>query len=572
MLNGVAASPGIGIGKALLIKDEEIKVERNTVNYLEAEKRRYLDAVEVFVAEIERNYELMIRNISESEAAILSAQIGIIRDPELTKEVLRSIERQRVNAEYVFSSICNGYVALFSNLEDELMRARAADFLDIKNRMLSILMGLPYIDISTIPPDSILVAEDIPPSQAALIDPNRVQAILTQDGTRFSHVSIIARALQLPAVVAADGLLDLVNGGEVLIVDGDSGKAYINPDEAELQDYRVRMLAAKQRRANLESYRAQPTRTMDGAPIKLSANLAIPQELASIRENNADGIGLFRTEFLYMERKKPPAESEQFEVYRNVVQAMEGRTVVIRTLDVGGDKKIPYLIRETEDNPFLGYRAIRYCLNNRALFKNQLSAILRAAAFGNVLLLLPMIASVEEVRAVRALIGEVADELAVTGRPFRADVPVGAMIETPAAVMCIDQLAGACDFFSIGTNDLTQYTLAVDRCNDNVSYLYSDRHPAVLRMVKLAVEAAGRAGIPISVCGEAAGDPVLLPFLIGLGVTRFSVASGALLPVRSQINNLSRAFWRERLPEILALETPGQVTAYIEGQSAEIIV
>lgn len=563
MLIGVAASAGIGIGKAVLIKQDEIEVQKYAVSFLDAEKQRFLDAVEVFVAEVERAFEKVKLNVGEAEAAILSAQIAIIKDPELTKEVLRSVERQKVNVEYIFNSICNGYIALFSNLEDELMRARAADFRDIRNRMLSIMLGVQTVDLTNLPEGSILVAEDIPPSQAASINPENIRAIITQEGTKFSHIAIIARALQMPAVVAVENLLDVVHGGETIIVDGYKGKAWVNPGEAELEDHRLRLMGDRERRARLESFRERVARTADGERIGLLSNLAVPQELAVIRDHNADGVGLFRTEFLYMERKKPPSESEQYEAYKRVVRFLEGKPVVIRTLDVGGDKDIPYLYRDRELNPFLGYRAVRYCLGNHDMFKAQLAAILRAAVFGDVRILIPMITTVSELRQVRELVAEVRGELLARGKAFREDVPIGVMIETPAAAICAEELAREADFFSIGTNDLTQYVLAVDRGNGNVASLYSELHPAVLRMVEMTVRAAKKAGIKVSVCGESASDPLAIPFFLGIGVDELSVSSGFLLSVRSQLSTVSAQYWRERISTILAMETPAEVTAYI---------
>lgn len=563
MLLGVAASPGIGIGKAVVIHDKAIKVAKRPIHYLSAEKQRFLDAVDMFVDEIEQAYQIVSRNISASEAAILSAQIAIIKDPELIKEVLRSIERQCVNAEYAFNSICNGYIALFSNLEDEILKARAADFCDIKNRMLCILMGIQNADLSTVPAGSVLVADDIPPSQAAYIDNTKVHAIITRDGTKHSHIAIIARALGLPAVVSVDKLYDIVQGGEQVIVDGNLGKVLVNPAESDLQNYRMRLISANKKRTQFESYKNKPTQTADGWIIRLTANLAVPQELPGIRECNADGIGLFRTEFMFMEHRNPPAESEQYEAYKNVVEQMEGRPVTIRTLDVGGDKKIPYLIREPEYNPFMGFRAIRFCIEHKGLFKAQLRAILRASVHGNVKIMIPMITSISELRTVKELIAQAKSELAAEGSQFKEDLPVGIMIETPAAVLCANELAAESDFFSIGTNDLTQYVLAVDRTNTNVAHLYNSHHPAVLRTIVATVAAAKSAGIPVSLCGEAACDPLMIPFLIGAGVEELSVASGALLSVRSQIADLSYREWKEHASAMLLIDNEDAVSEYI---------
>lgn len=563
MLKGIAASAGISIGKAVVIQSAEIKVVKRTVQGLDEEKARFLDAVEVFVAELEEAQNVVSRNVGESEAAIIGTQIAIIRDPELIKEVLRTIERQRVNAEYAFYIICNGYIAMFSHIEDELLSARAADFKDIRDRMMRILLGICNVNLSHVPEDSILVAEDIPPSEAGNIDMKRIKGILTQKGTRFSHIAIIARALQLPAVVSVEEVFDHVKGGETLIVDGYNGLVMVNPGKTKLDEYRMLFQAEQRRKIELSVYRDRPTQTADGRKIQLAANLAVEQELSVISEYNADGIGLFRTEFLFMDRASVPSEEEQFAVYQHVAKAMSGRTVTIRTLDVGGDKDIPYLFENQDPNPYLGYRGIRFCLNRPDVFCPQLAALLRAARFGNLRILLPMVSTISELRRARELIARAMRELEQRSVPFQEEVPLGIMIETPAAVLCAEELARESDFFSIGTNDLTQYVMAVDRGNSKVSDLYDTLHPAVLRMVHKAVEAANQAGVPLGVCGESAADPLFTPILIGMGVRELSVNSGSILAVRRFINSLSFREWTERIPVILAMETATEVRRYM---------
>lgn len=564
MIKGIAASAGIAIGTAVLVREETIEVVQRTVPDAQREQQRYLDAVEEFVGELAEASALVSKNVGPSEAAILDAQIAIIRDPELTKEVLRIIGEQHTGAEYAFHLICNGYITMFSNLEDEVISARAADFRDIRDRMLRILMGIQKLDLSTVPAGSILIAEDIPPSQASGIDVERIAGIITQRGTKFSHIAIIARALRLPAVVTVHNLFEAIHGGETLILDGRDGRIYISPDKQRMDEYRQLAQAEYQQTLELARYKKLPTQTVDGKIIRLASNLAVDKELPVIVDANADGVGLFRTEFLYMDRRVPPTEEEQYIAYRRVAEALPGKPVVIRTLDIGGDKEIPYLTDYHEQNPFLGHRAVRYCLAHPDLFKTQLAALLRAAVHGDIRIMLPMISCITELRKVKALLGEAKAELAGRGIPFHEDVPLGIMIETPAAVICAEDLAKEASFFSIGTNDLTQYVLAVDRGSGEIASLYNTLHPAVLRMITLAVRAAHSAGIEAGVCGEAAADPLLIPFLVGVGVDELSVSSGALLLVRSLVDGLVFNEWQRRVPAILGLQTAEEVHRFLE--------
>lgn len=563
MLKGIASSSGIAIGKAVRIKQEEIAVARRGITDPASEQQRFSDAVTVFENDTLFASEAVRKTVGESEGDILLAQVAIINDPELKKEVFKKIQRENVNVEFAFSEVCDGYITLFASLEDELMRARAADFQDIKNRLLRVLLGIGNMDLTSVPPGSVLVAEDISPSLAATIDPQKIMGIVTQIGTRYSHISIIARALQLPAVVAVENLLDSIADGEELIVDGNTGEIITQPTATQLEHYKVKQLQAKKIRQQMEAYRDRKTVTEDGRHIELAANLAVVQELELITSNHADGIGLFRTEFLYMDRESLPTEQEQFEAYKKIAQALDGKPVIIRTLDIGGDKEIPYMGLAKEENPFLGHRAVRFCLSRPDIFKAQLSALLRASVFGNIKIMVPMISSIAELLEVKAMVKAVKADLTAGGIAVAPDVQLGIMVETPAAALCADALAREADFFSIGTNDLTQYTLAVDRGNENVAQLYTSMHPAVLRLIKLTVRAAKQAGIPVGVCGEAAADPMMVPFLVGVGVDELSVSSGSLLAVREQVCNLSHYYWQKQIAHILALETAAEIGQYI---------
>jgi len=544
----------------VVVRQDDIVVVRRTVENIQKEEERFLKAVEQFCTLVSAETEAISRNIGEDEAVILAAQSAIAREPELRDEVFVHIDKDSVNAEYAFSLVCDRYIALFASLEDELMSARAADFRDIKNRILSILLGIPNMGLQNVPAGSVLVAEEISPSQAATLDPDRVHAVVTESGTRFSHIAIIVRALQIPAVVSVSNVCGLLSDGDEIIVDGERGDVLRNPDSHHVIKYKKWRQDEKQVMEELRSFRNRETRTKDGRRIRLDANLSVLKELSRVSENNVDGIGLFRTEALYLEAKQLPGEEEQFRSYRRVVQAMAGKPVVIRTLDMGGDKEVPFLPRMQERNPFLGIRGVRYCLRHTDIFKVQLTALLRASVYGNLRIMLPMITSVSELRAAKALIAEVMEELEACGIPYDPYIPVGIMVETPSAAICAGVLAGEADFFSIGTNDLTQYTMAVDRDNMSGDELFSPLHPAVLRMIHLAVEGAHSAGIQVGLCGEAAIDPIMVPLLIGMGVDELSVSPRSVLGVRRQIADIDSAEWKGHVQQVLCCGTPGEVT------------
>ena len=565
MLKGIAASAGIGLGKAVLIKQDDIVVVKRIVEDPVLEQKRLKAAVDRFCTETMTAYHTVKQNIGESEAGILSAQVVLVSDPELIGQVTQQIRRESVSAEYALSSVCERYVALFSHMEDELMRARAADFRDIKNRLLYNLLGIRHLDISEIAPGSVLVAKDISPSQIAAIQPGQIAAIVTQMGTGYSHLAIIARALQLPAVVAVDNLLASVREEDSLVVDGVEGLVLKNPGKAQLAHYKEVQSKLQSEQERLASYRCRPTVTADGKRIVLSANLSVRAELPGIKECDVDGIGLFRTEFLYMEGDSLPGEQQQFEIYRQIAKSMGEKPVVVRVLDMGGDKEIPSVGRSMETNPFLGHRGVRFLLDRTDIFKTQLSALLRAGVYGKLRLLVPMVTCVSEFRQVKALLQTVKAELRAKNIAFCEDIPLGVMVETPAAALCADALAREADFFSLGTNDLTQYTLCVDRDNEKVSGLYSAQHPAVLRLIRRAVRAAACAGIPVCVCGEAASDPLLLPLLVGMGINELSVNASSLLAVRKQLSGISYAFWQDKAEELLELSTAEEVFSAIQG-------
>jgi len=565
MLKGTPASHGIGMGKATVIQQSNIQVIQRAILDIPGERERYSRAADQFCSQIAKVAAEVSKNIGPEEADILSMQIEMVRDPALEAEVFAHIEEKRINAEYAFDLVCDKYIRLFGDIEDELMRARAADFQDIRFRMLGILMNSKTINLVDVPRGSVLVAENISPSQAAMLEQGKVMGIVTRAGTWFSHIAIMARAMQIPAVVAVDELWSQVKSGAHVIVDGTNGHILADSTPEEIADYRKRRGSERRAYRKLLSYRDRETVTADGKRITLNANLALLSELSAIAENNVDGIGIFRTEFLYMNRSVLPTEDDQFKAYKRVVQALAGKPVIIRTVDVGGDKEIPLMQIHREINPNLGLRAVRYCLRRPDIFKTQLSALLRASAFGNLSILVPMISSVDEIRQVRALIASIMTELSAQNIPYDKNLPVGAMIEIPAAALCAESLARECDFFSLGTSDLTQYTLAVDRGNEKVAHLYNPIHPAVLRLIKHTVDSARGAGIPVAVCGESASNSMMIPLLIGLGVDSLSVNASTVLRVREIVAKSSLAFWREQIPAILNMSTADEVTQFVRA-------
>jgi len=565
MLKGSPASVGIGIGKAVIIKQQQVVAPKMIVTNKENEKNRFMRAAEYFCEQVMRASDAVGRTIGEDEATIIAAQSAIVSDPELWDEVFEIIDSESMCAEYAFDQVCEKYIHLFTSLEDELMRARSADFQDIKSRLLSIMLGIKTVELQNVPRGSVLVADDISPSQAVTLNPTKVSGIVTRMGTRFSHIALIARALRIPAVVAVEDVWDKVESGEKLIVDGDSGNVLISPSDEQLVRYKQYRRRKRVHQQKLLGYRDRETYTADGRRIGLSANLALLGNLSIVAEDNVDGIGLFRTEFLYMGRNSLPSEEEQFTAYRRVLQAMGGKPVVIRTLDVGGDKQVPALHFGKEENPIMGERAIRYCLNHEDLFKVQLTALLRASIYGNLMILLPMIATVSELRKAKVLIAEVKKELDIDGVPYNDDVQVGSMIETPAAAICADALAREVDFFSVGTSDLTQYTLAADRCNKAVAGMFNTMHPAVLRMIKCAIDGARKSDIPAWICGEAAADLRMIPLLVGLGAEGLSVSISSVLAVRELLSRVDYSFWRGQIDRVLELETAAEVYTFVKA-------
>lgn len=566
MNKGIAGSAGYGVGKVVIISDAKPEYENRTITDTDAEIKRYDDAVAAFTEKTHAMAEAMKESVGEHNAEILEGHILLLTDPgmdEITKGAIMS----GTCAEAAFESTCDMFAGMFQMADDELTRQRATDIGDIKVRMLKILTGTPDVNISEVPAGTILVAEDLTPSMTAGIVKENVAGIITAVGGKTSHSAILARALETPAVLSVDGIVDMVSDGMMAVVDGCDGICILDPSQEDIDEYQAKREKYLSDKALLEVYRGKDTVTADGVKVHLYGNIGNPEDAKQVAACDGEGVGLFRTEFLFMGASELPSEEEQFQAYKAAAETMEGREVIIRTLDVGGDKDIPYLGLEKEDNPFLGFRAVRYCLQNKESYRVQLRALLRASAFGDIKIMVPLVTCVDEIRSVKALVNELMVELDAENIAYNKDIQVGAMIETPAASLIADLLAKEADFFSIGTNDLTQYTMAVDRGNAKVAYLYSSYNPAVLRSMKNIIEAANAAGIMVGMCGEAAADPFLIPLLISFGLGEFSVSATSVLATRGTIAKWSKAEADELAAKALSLATEAEVAELLRANA-----
>ena len=542
MFKGTNASAGIGIGKAAIIKENELVIRPEKVIDGAAEVERFKGALAETIAQTETLAADLATRVGEKEAEIMQGHLMLLNDPMLTNEIESAITGDNVCREFAIETVCTMYADMFASLDDELMQQRATDMRDIKVRLQQVLQGVKPVDIAALPEGSVIVAKDLTPSMTAGINPANVAGIVTEMGGRTSHSAILARALEIPAVVAVPGILGQVEDGAEMIVDGSEGVVLAAPSEEEKAEYTAKRDQFLKEKKELEQYIGKPTVTRDGVEIELVANIGNPDDVEKVLQYDGEGVGLFRTEFLFMDRTAMPTEEEQFEAYKKVAIALNGRPVIIRTLDIGGDKEIPYMGLQKDENPFLGYRAIRFCLDRKDdVYRPQLRALLRASAFGQIKIMIPMVTCIEEIREAKALIEEIKKELDEKGIAYNKEIKVGIMVETAAASLMADVFAKEVDFFSIGTNDLTQYTMSVDRGNEKVSYLYSTFNPAVLRSIRNIIKCGREAGIMVGMCGEAASDPMMIPLLLAFGLNEFSMSSSAILKARKMITGYSEA-------------------------------
>lgn len=568
MLNGIPASHGIGIGSICVIEEYDLTYEAVKIEDTEKEQKRFDKAIEQFKEETSKMAEDIRNRIGPKEAEILESHMVMISDPTMAGEMSKMIAVGQC-AEAAVEAVCDMFIGMFSKMDDEFMQQRAADISDIKLSLLKILLGIKDVDIGSVPAGTILVARDLTPSMTSQIKKENVAGILTEIGGKTSHSAILARALEIPAVLSVPNITSLVKNKDTAIVDGTEGNVYINPEGDILSGYIIKREEHIRKQAELKKFFGKETKTADGISPELFCNIGTPQDAKKAVECDGEGVGLFRSEFLFMDNKHMPTEEEQFLAYKEAAETLGGKVLIIRTLDIGGDKDIPYLNMKKEENPFLGYRAVRYCLGNKESYSIQLRAILRASAFGKVKIMVPLVTCVEEIRAVKNLLTEIKKDLDQEGIAYDKNIEVGCMIETPSASLIADLLAKESDFFSIGTNDLTQYTMSVDRGNADVAYLYSTFQPSVLRSIKHIIDCGKSAGIPVGMCGEAAADPLFIPLLISFGLSEFSVNPVLVLTARCIISKWSKKEADELAEKVMSLSTEAEILALLKESVKE---
>lgn len=563
MFKGIAGSEGIGIGRVVIIEEHEAVIEDKTITDVDAEIQRVQSAIEKFVNVTTEMADKMEATVGAKDADILRGHIMLLRDPTIEEQIVALIRSEKVTAEKALDQVLEQTAELFAQIPDELLQQRATDFRDIKTRIVKILLGIEELDISTVPAGTVLAAKDLTPSMTAGIVPENIAGVLTEVGGRTSHSAILARAMEIPAVLSIEGICSQVKNGDMVVLDGTKGEAIVNPDEATVSEYEKKLEEYRKEKELLKKYTGKPTISKDGTKAELVCNIGKPEDAKKAAECDGEGIGLFRTEFLFMDRDSLPTEEEQFEAYKSAAETMAGKPVIIRTLDIGGDKEIPYLGLEKEDNPFLGFRAIRFCLQRKDIYETQLKALVRASAFGKIKVMVPLVTGLDELRQVKAMIADIMKEYDAAGVAYNKDLEVGVMMETPAACLMADALAKEAAFFSIGTNDLTGYTMAVDRGNAKVAYLYSTYNPAVLRAIKRIIECGKKEGIMVGMCGEAAADEKLIPLLLAFGLDEFSVSATSVLRTRKTISECDIKECRELADRVMKCVTEEEVLAQL---------
>ena len=539
-LQGIAASDGIAIAKVYTLTEPDLTVTKVTVEDSEKEVSRLDDALAASIKDVELIKETALKNLGEEEAQVFDAHLMVLSDPELIGQVKDSITSNKVNAESALKEVTDMFISIFAGMEDNpYMQERAADIRDVSKRILAHLLGVKIPSPATIKDEVIIVAADLTPSDTAQLNRQYVKAFVTDIGGRTSHSAIMARSLEIPAIVGTKEVTSIAKDGDIIIVDGLAGDVFLNPSEEVIAEYRAKAEAFAAQQAEWEKLKDSKTYTKDGHQVELAANIGTPKDLEGVVHNGAEGVGLYRTEFLYMDSHEMPTEEDQFEAYKAVLEGMNGKPVVVRTMDIGGDKELPYLPLPHEMNPFLGYRAIRISLHEPAMFRTQLRALLRASVYGKLRIMFPMIATLNDFRGAKALLEEEKAKLIAEGVAVSDDIQVGIMIEIPAAAVLAHQFAKEVDFFSIGTNDLIQYTMAADRMNERVSYLYQPYNPSILTLIKHVIDSAHKEGKWAGMCGEMAGDQTAVPLLVGLGLDEFSMSASSVLKTRSLISKLT---------------------------------
>ena len=563
-MRGIGTSPGIVLGKVFVYKEPEINVVKENIENIEKEINRLDLAIEEGTKQVDKLYEKTLHNVGKEEAEIFNAHKMILKDPEFIGSIKEKVKSEKVNVEWAIKTISDEYIQIFENMEDEYLKERALDLKDISTRLLRILLGIEATDLGSIEEESIILAYDLTPSDTAQIDKKLVLGFVTEIGGPTSHSAIMARTMEIPSVSGIKNVINIAKNGDFIIIDGKSGEILLNPSKEEIKYYSNKQKKYEEFKFQLKEMIGKESISKDGVKVEIAANIGTPKDMDKVLENDGEGVGLFRTEFLYMDRDTEPTEEEQFIAYKTVAEKLGEKPLVIRTLDIGGDKFLPYLDLPKEMNPFLGYRAIRLCLDRTEIFRTQLRAILRASHFGNIKIMFPMVSSIQEVRDAKKIIEEIKEELRSENIPFNEEIEIGIMVEIPAVAVHSDIFAKEVDFFSIGTNDLIQYTLAVDRGNQDIVHLYNQYHPAVLKLIKMTIENGHKEGIWVGMCGEAAGDEKLIPILLAMGLDEFSMSSSSILKARWIINNTSKSEVESMLDTILSLPTAEDVEKFID--------
>lgn len=565
MYKGTGASPGIALGKALVVEHSELVIERKPIEDVEAEIAKLEEAVKISTEELTKVKEKAFNELGEHEAEIFEAHLLVLADPELIDSAKAKIRDEKVNADYALNEIKEMFVGMFEAMDNEYMRERAADIKDVTNRVLRHILGVKVVDLAGLDEEVVLIAHDLTPSDTATMNKKMVLGFLTDIGGRTSHTAIMARTLEIAAVVGLTDITSKVKDGDFIVFNGETGEVIINPDEETKAKYAKLKEDFEEYKKSLQLLKGKASVTLDGRHVELAGNIGSPNDVEGLIKNDAEGVGLYRTEFLYMDKDDAfPSEEEQFEAYKAVLEGMNGKPIVIRTLDIGGDKELPYFDMEPEMNPFLGYRAIRLCLDRTDIFKTQLRALYRASVHGKLRIMFPMISSLEELLAAKEVIKEVLAELDAQGIAYSKDVEVGMMIEIPSSAIITDILAKHVDFFSIGTNDLIQYTCAVDRMNQKISHLYNQFNPAVLRLIKMTIDNAHKEGKWVGMCGESAGDQRMIPILLGFGLDEFSMSPISILPARKFITSVKHEDMKKFADEVLTMGTAKEIKEYVD--------
>jgi phosphoenolpyruvate-protein phosphotransferase (PTS system enzyme I) len=564
ILKGIAASNGIAIAKAYRLVEPDLSFDKKSVENAEEEVARFQAAISTSKSELEAIRDKAREDLGEDKAQIFEAHLLVLSDPELLTPIEDKVKTENVNAEFALKETADMFVSMFESMDNEYMKERAADIRDVTKRILSHLLGVQIANPSMVTEEVIVIAEDLTPSDTAQLNRQFVKGFTTDIGGRTSHSAIMARSMEIPAVVGTKSVTSTVENGDMIIVDGLNGEVHINPTPEVIEEYKREHARYEDQKAEWAKLVNEPTVSKDGQHVELAANIGTPNDLDGVKNNGGEGVGLYRTEFLYMGRDELPTEEEQYEAYKAVLEGMEGKPVVVRTLDIGGDKELPYLNLPKEMNPFLGYRAIRLCLDEQEIFRTQLRALLKASPYGNLKIMFPMISNLQEFREAKAILEEEKKGLQENGTNVADKIEVGIMVEIPSTAVMADVFAKEVDFFSIGTNDLIQYTMAADRMNERVSYLYQPYNPAILRLVKMVIDAAHKEGKWAGMCGEMAGDEIAVPILLGLGLDEFSMSATSILRARSQIHGLNQSDMKKLAEEVLQLDTNDEVIKAVE--------